>query len=459
MAERVSGSFRDPSGFVFSTGGELYRQVNAVYSAQYDHLMNSGLYQKLVESHRLIPHSEASLDLAQTPAACRIIKPDVVPFVSYPYEWCFSQLKDAALTTLDIQRTALDFGMTLKDASAYNIQFVQGKPVLIDTLSFDIYDEGAPWIPYKQFCQHFLAPLALMSCRDAQLAQLLCVYVDGVPLPLASSLLPLRSRLRLGLLLHIHIHAGSQKRFADTAADAPIARRKVSRQALLGLIDSLQTAVRKLSWNPAGTDWAEYYQGDSYDETGFEHKKRLVADYIRQAAPASVWDLGANTGLFSRIASQQGIPTIAWDVDPGAVELNYREVVTKRETHLLPLVNDLTNPSPAIGWANAERASFMQRGGAELVMALALIHHLAIANNVPLDDIARLLARLGRWLIIEFVPRSDPKVKKLLAFRADIFPDYTPEGFEAAFSQHFAIVRLEAIANSERCLYLMQRKP
>lgn len=455
---RVSGSFRDPSGFVFSVGGKLYRQINLLYKDHYDCLMNSGLYRKLVETNRLIPHTEAGLELARTEAVYRVIKPEIVPFVSYPYEWCFSQLKDAALTTLDIQKMALDFGMTLKDASAYNIQYVQGQALLIDTLSFETYQEGTPWIAYKQFCQHFLAPLALMSYRDVKLAQLLRVYLDGVPLALASALLPARTRLKPGLLIHLHLHAATQKRFADATRDAPIAQRKVSKQALRGLIDSLQSAVKGLQWKPFRTDWAAYYQGDSYDSQGFEHKQQLVEQFIKETAPTSVWDLGANTGVFSRIASAQGIPTVSWDIDPGAVELNYREVVSKCEESLLPLVLDLTNPSPALGWVHEERESFMARGGADMVIALALIHHLAITNNVPLGDIARFLARLCNWLIIEFIPKSDPKAQKLLAFRTDIFSDYTPEGFEAAFERHFTVVHSERIANSERCLYLMKRK-
>jgi len=454
----VPGSFRDPNGFLFFREGSIYRQVNGLYQNHYDHLLKSGLYQSLVDAGLLIAHTEASLNLARSDDAYKIIQPEVVPFISYPYEWSFSQLKAAALATLEIQKRALTFGMSLKDSSAYNIQFMKGKPVLIDTLSFEIYQEGLPWVAYRQFCQHFLAPLALASYRDIRLNQLLRVYIDGIPLDLAASLLPFRSHFKLPLLLHIHLHARSQQHFSDKVVDRDKARGKVSRQSLLGLMDNLESAVKKLQWSPQGTDWADYYQDDSYDSVGIEHKKQLVADFLDEAAPQTVWDLGGNVGLFSRIAADRGIQTISWDMDPGCVDINYRQVVSNGEINLLPLVLDLTNPSPPIGWENRERMSILERGPADTVLALALVHHLAISNNVPLDRIADFLARLCSWLIIEFIPKDDPKVQRLLSTREDIFPNYTRPGFENEFSRLFAIKRSEQIQNSQRTLYLMERR-
>jgi len=454
----VPGSFRDPNGFLFVQEGSIYRQVNGLYQDHYDHLLKSGLYQSLVDAGLLIAHTEASLNLARSGDAYKIIQPEEVPFISYPYEWSFSQLKAAALATLGIQKRALTFGMSLKDSSAYNIQFMKGKPVLIDTLSFEIYQEGLPWVAYRQFCQHFLAPLALISYRDIRLNQLLRVYIDGIPLDLAATLLPFRSRFKLPLLLHIHLHARSQQHFSDKVVDRDKARGKVSRQSLLGLMDHLESAVKKLRWSPQGTDWADYYQDDSYDSVGIEHKKQLVADFLDEAAPQTVWDLGGNVGLFSRIAADRGIQTISWDVDPGCVDINYRQVVSNGETHLLPLVLDLTNPSPAIGWENRERMSILERGPADTVLALALVHHLAISNNVPLDKIADFLAKLCSWLIIEFVPKTDPKVQRLLSTREDIFPSYTRQSFENELGRLFVIKRSEQIRNSKRILYLLERR-
>lgn len=452
----LGASFRDPSGFLFTRDGMLYRQVNQTYAADYDRLITSGLYDKLVEAGRLVPHLESDLEPA-APNAYKILRPERVPFISYPYEWSFGQLKDAALATLSIQKRALKFGMSLKDASAYNIQFYKGRAALIDTLSFETYKPGEPWVAYRQFCQHFLAPLALMATRDVRLGQLLRVYIDGVPLDLASRLLPARTRWNLGISAHIHIHANAQKKYADASLAEARRGRTMSQEALLGLIESLQGTVRKLEWKPAGTEWGEYYDHTNYTDAAFEHKKQLVAEWAARVKPRLVWDLGANTGVFARQASGPETYAVAWDIDPAAVEQNWRRVRQEKEQNLLPLILDLTNPSPAIGWDNRERESFGQRGPADLVLALALIHHLAISNNLPFERIAESLAGWGEWLVIEFVPKSDSQVQKLLRSREDIFPDYTRQGFEAAFGRFFKVVESFPLRESERWLYLLRK--
>jgi len=414
--------------------------------------MDSGLYEKLVKAGLLIPHVEVETSFDSE--AFKVIQPERVPFISYPYEWSFSQLKDAALATLNIQKRAMKNDMSLKDASAYNIQFVNGKPTLIDTLSFEIYKEGEPWIAYKQFCQHFLAPLTLMAHCDIRLSQLLRVYIDGVPLDLASKLLPLKTRLNFGMLAHIHIHAGAQKKYSDKA----VAPRKggMSRQALIGLIESLESAIKKLTWKPTGTEWGDYYDATNYSDSAFEHKRNLVKAWAAEKSPKLVWDLGGNTGVFSREAASSGAFVVSFDIDPAAVEQNYRTVKTKKESNILPLILDLTNPSPALGWNHSERDSFGERGPADMVLALAVIHHLAISNNVPLPQLAEFFAARCKWLAVEFVPKSDSQVKRLLASREDIFPNYTREGFEAAFSARFAIRKSENVRDSERILYLLE---
>ncbi len=457
ISQRVSASFRDPSGFLFYQDGVLYRQINRSYCNDYEHLIRSGLYNDLVGSCLLIPHEEVNIEPVEPLQVYKVIRPEPVAFVSYPYEWSFSQLKDAALTTLAIQKRALAFGMSLKDASAYNIQFHRGQPVLIDTLSFETYQEGKPWIAYRQFCQHFLAPLALMAYRDIHLSQLLRVYIDGLPLDLTSRLLPLRTRLSLPLFVHIHLHAMAQRRYANTPMNQTrLPTRHISRAAFLGLIDSLESAIRRLHWKPVGTEWVEYYTTTNYLPEAMQHKQELVCEFLDRIQPYSVWDLGANTGLFSRLASRRGILTLAFDSDPGAVERNYLRCVAEGETNLLPLVLDLTNPSPSIGWHNQERMSWLDRAPADAVLALAVIHHLAIANNIPLGQLAKFFSQLGHWLIIEFVPKSDSQVQRLLAAREDIFPEYTQADFEYAFHRFFISHAAERIRGSERILYLME---
>jgi len=450
---QVESSFRDPSGQLFTLDGVLYRQVNHIYQEQYLRLIESGLYQSLVDEGMLIPHQEVDIVPLDPTAGWKVIRPERVDFISYPYEWCFSQLKDAALLTLEIQKRALEHGLSLKDSSVYNIQFYHGKPVLIDTLSFEIYPEGQPWVAYRQFCQHFLAPLSLMAHKDVRLSQLLRVYIDGIPLDLASRLLPWRTRLSWSTQVHIHLHAASQQRYASSTLPSD---RRMGKTALLGWIDSLETAVRSLSWSPRGTAWGDYYKETNYTAAGLEHKKTLVAEYLGHIQPNRVWDLGANTGLFSRIASQIGANTIAFDIDPGAVELNYQECRKSGESNLLPLLLDLTNPTSGIGWGNQERLSLGARGPVDAVMALALVHHLAIANNVPLERLAAYLQGLGRWLVIEFVPKGDSQVQRLLTSRQDIFTEYTQAHFEQVFAGCYTIHRAEAIRDSERSLYLME---
>jgi hypothetical protein len=453
---QLSASFRDPSGFLFKREGVLYRQVNRRYENEYTRLMESGLYEKLIKAKLLIPHVEADSVEAEHGDCFKVIQPEHVPFISYPYEWSFGQLKDAALATLSIQKRALKLDMSLKDASAYNIQFVRGKATLIDTLSFELYKEGQPWVAYRQFCQHFLAPLALMALKDVRLSQLLRVYIDGIPLDLASELLPWRTHLNFGLMTHIHLHAGAQKKYAGEEVKSRGG--SMSKQAMTGLIESLETTVKKLDWKPGGTEWGNYYDITNYSDAAFEHKKELVSEWTRRTQPSIVWDLGANNGVFSRVAAEsQAAPMVlSWDIDPAAVEQNYRQVKTEKNERVLPLLLDLTNPSPAIGWANSERDSFGGRGPADLTLALAVIHHLAISNNVPLSQLADFFAGAGKWLVIEFVPKSDSQVKKLLASREDIFPSYTREGFEAAFSQRFKVHEAVSVRESERVLYLME---
>jgi hypothetical protein len=455
---RDAGSFRDPAGFVFHRDGILLRQVNLAYAESFDRLISSGLYQALAGRRLLVSHEEVPVDRALTGDAYKVLQPEVVPFISYPYEWTFGQLKAAALLTLEVQKVALEHGMVLRDASAYNVQFFGSAPRFIDTLSFERYAVDAPWAAYRQFCQHFLAPLALMSLTDVRLGQLLRSFIDGIPLDLAAALLPKRSLLSPGLLMHVHLHSRSQRRYGDSPGKAREAR--VSAAALRGILASLQSAVNGLTWRPGGTEWADYYSDTNYDSDAFERKRRVVAEYLEMAGGRRVWDLGANRGVFSRLASGNAEYTVAFDLDPGAVEHNYREGVRLGERSLLPLLMDLTNPSPGLGWEGAERSPLVARGPADVVMALALVHHLAIGNNVPLTRIAELFSRLGTTLIIEFVPKEDSQVKRLLAARKDVFPDYSQAGFEDAFRCVFATIATTPLAGTHRTLYLMRvREP
>ena len=459
--ERVGASFRDPSGFVYEADGRLYRQVHRSYERHYDALISSGLYDTLVAKDMLVRHVEVQAGSERGDDAARVLMPDRIPYVSYPYEWCFSQLKDAALLTLEMQALSLGRGMTLKDASAFNVQFVGSRPVFIDTLSFEQYVEGAPWVAYRQFCQHFLAPLALMSCVDSRMAHLWRSYLDGIPLDFASRLLPARTRLRPGLLLHIHAHARSQRRHEDDARHAPrVEVRSLPKTRLLAFVDSLRRTVAGLQPRRESTEWGDYYQATSYSSEAMAVKEDTVTRLVEAFADRSdvIHDVGANTGRFSRLLAQGGRYVVSHDIDPAAVERNYIHNKSHHIDSVLPLLLDVANPSPSIGWALEERTSTIERVSRGTVVALALVHHLAIANNVPLPHLAQFFATIANALVVEFVPKEDPQVQRLLATRPDIFPDYSRDGFERAFSLHFAILAAEDLPGVPRTLFAMQRR-
>jgi len=465
----ISSSFRDPSGFVFQHAGVIYRQVNDCAAETFEKFTEGGLYQALVEKGYLVRHEDVTDSEVPRGSAChRLLRPVAVPYISYPYEWCFSQLKDAALLTLRIQAVAIKYGFSLKDASAYNVQFLDGKPIFIDTLSFECYVEGEPWVAYRQFCQHFLAPLALSSLVDPRLGRLSMTHIDGIPLDLACRLLPFKSRLSVGLQTHIHLHAKFQSSYADMAGESSgrprrtkNSRGRISKSGLHAILESLATTVNRLKRSRGITEWANYYSETNYTDNSTKAKHDLVKEFL--AIPGqefnTIHDLGANSGEFSRIAAPFAKLVVSQDIDPVAVESNYQLLKEKGSPrNVLPLLQDLTAPAPGIGWANTERDSFVQRGRSDLVLALALIHHLCIGNNVPLVNVSQLLAALGKWLIIEFVPKSDSQVVRMLSTRKDVFPDYTREGFETSFENDFVLNRVERVEGSERLLYIMKRR-
>ena len=225
-----------------------------------------------------------------------------------------------------------------------------------------------------------------------------------------------------------------------------------------GLVDSLRRTVLSLAWEPDRTDWARYPEFHNYSEASMQQKLAGTEKFLDGVVPRSLWDLGANTGQFSRLASGRGISTLAFDFDPGAVELNYRQVRQAHDPNLLPLLLDLTNPSPGQGWAQLERESLVDRGPADALFALALTHHLAISNNVPLALLADFLLRLAKSLLIEFVPKADPQVQRLLAGRTDIFDDYSSDGFEAAFRTQCVIRERLPVGDSGRTLYWLESR-
>lgn len=449
-------SFRDNSGFIFKNNNVVFRQVNYVYKAHYDHLMQSGLYQELTSKFLLVTHQEQPLHHFETNKdAYKILEPFPIDFISYPYSWSFSMLKDAALLTLQIQTIALKYKMVLKDANAFNIQFVGSQPILIDTLSFEVFKEGVPWIGYRQFCQHFLAPLALMVYTDISLSKLSIIHLDGIPLALAAKLLPFNCRFKLGIAVHLLLHAKmTQKHSAKKVA---LTNNKFTNNYFEALTVNLSDTISSLKWAPTGTEWGEYYD-KAVSKAYFIEKEKIIRKYYLQLNANKVLDLGSNDGTFSKIAKEYSSNVFSFDIDPACVEKNYLMLKADKNRAILPLMLDITNPEPGIGWMNQERSAILKRINVDTVMALAIIHHLAISNNLPLDLLSHFFYSLsGKNLIIEFVPKTDEKVQILLRNREDIFPDYTLENFIKTFSNHFKVIAQTPVLPTERVLFLLEK--
>lgn len=440
-------SFRDPDGFVFYKDNCVYRQINASYFPIYYQLKKDKVVESLQKERLLIKHEETYSDDNKI-----IIKPEAIPFISYPYEWSFSQLKDAALLTLKLQKSLINSGFSLKDASAYNVQFIGYEPIFIDTLSIEFYKEE-PWVAFGQFCKHFLYPLMLMSKVDLRLNNLFKLWINGIPADIVDELLPFNKYFSLTYWFYIKLLNRAQAKHQS-------ARKKISahlsKNQLIKLLDGLTNAIKNLKPKGKSTEWGDYYNFTNYTEEAFAEKKKIVKAFIDEVNPKMVWDLGANNGYFSRLASEENIPTLAFDIDPIAVEKNYRSSKYNKENFLLPLLLDLTNPSSNIGWGNNERVVIERRGQADLCMALALVHHLAIGNNVPFIKIAEFFSKLCNNLIVEFIPKEDSKVQELLLNRKDVFSDYTQENFEKSFSKYFSIQKSIRIEKSLRTLYLLR---
>ena len=450
---RLPSSYRDPSGFIFEKDGVLYRQVNKIFKNDFDLFINSGCYEDLVKKNLLISHEVILQNLTSSDLWYTTLRPKRIKFTSYPYEWSFNMLKDAALLTLQLTKEAIRFGLILKDATPYNIQWHDGKLIFIDTLSFEKYNEEEPWIAYRQFCENFLSSLLLMHYSKNSLQQLLLSFPDGIPLAITKSLLPWRSKFSLHIYLHIYLHAtiAARKKTDDR-------KTKFSKQKFLNLISSLEILVNKLKMPSQETAWSGYYEEALERDDYLEQKKKIINVWLEQLPNVkTAADLGANEGEFSKLLAAKNIETIATDFDPYCINRLYLGIKENAEKNIQPLIIDLANPTPAIGLMNEERASFLHRTKVNLALALALVHHLAIGKNIPLHRIAKLFSEMADELIIEFIPKTDPKVQLMLKQKKDIYDNYTIEVFEKEMGSYFLTGQKQTIAGTNRVLYLMKR--
>lgn len=455
------GSFRDPSGFVFEEEGRIYRSINESYRPHFEKMIQSDLYRHLVEKRRLLPFQESSKTIED---AWKTVEVEKLPFISYPYEWSFHQLKDAAILTLQVHLESLKHGMSLKDASAYNVQFFKGKPIFIDLLSFETYVEGTPWIAYRQYISHFLGPLLLMSYTDIRHGMLLTNYLDGLPIDYVAANLPWRTRFKPSIFINIHLHAKLLKKHESTKG------RNAERQtennvkpmplkSQINMIEGLLEMTKAVKSPMLSTEWGDYYNDTNYDDASFQEKGRIIESICERVRPKIACDLGANLGEFSRVFAKHAQHVLSPDIDPVAVDRNYRLVQKNKETNIFPFLQNLCNPSPGIGWMNEERSPFLERARCDLAAGLAVIHHLCIGNNLPLEHVARMFHTLAPNAILEFVPKEDSQVQRLLSSREDIFPDYDLEHCQKAFELYYGKCEAFPIAGTCRTiLFLSERR-
>jgi len=389
-----------------------------------------------------------------------VLKHERIPFISYPYEWSFGMLKDAGLLQLELLLEALKEDLILKDSSAFNVQWRGSAPAFIDITSFEKLAPGEPWIGYRQFCQLFLYPLLLQAYKDVPFQLWLRGSLDGIQSEQLVRLMSARDFLRPGVFTHVFMQARMQSRFGNSQRDVKTDLRKAgfSKQLIVSNVKRIQKLIRGLKWEPVKSVWADYAVTNTYSQEEHERKAAFVREVVHSRFWELTWDLGCNTGVFSRIAAENARYVVALDADQLAVERLFQELKAEGMKTILPLLNNLADPSPNLGWRGLERKSLANRGKPELVLCLALIHHLVISANIPLGEFVEWLASLGADLVIEFITKEDAMVQTLLRNKEDIYSDYNKEYFEECLSKAFDVVRHERLDSGTRIMYYAKTK-
>jgi hypothetical protein len=367
-----------------------------------------------------------------------------VPFLSYPYEWPFSMLKDAALLQLELSRRALRADLALKDASPYNVQWRGARPVFIDVGSFERLRADEPWAGYRQFCMLFLYPLMLQAYKDLPYHAALRGSLDGIPPHDARALLA-GERFRKGVLSNVLAHARLESRYAGAEGrevKRDLRRAGFNRELLAANFAKLEKLVARLEWKAGETAWTGYGEDNTYDDAAAARKAHFVRAAAARRRVGLAWDVGGNDGRYALIAAEAADLVVALDADHATVDALYRRLRDEEREDILPLVMSVTDPSPDIGWRGRERASLERRGTPELVLCLAIVHHVCITGNVPVREFLDWLRSLDAALVIEFPDRADPMVQRLLSGKREgSNPDYKKALFERALEERFAIER------------------
>lgn len=456
------GSFRDPESRVFYSNGRVLRALSERALADWNELSSSGLYDRLHAEGRLVgtellQDSGWQVDASSAPLedCAGVLAHEAIPFVSYPYEWPFAMLRDAALLQLDLELAAIESGMALKDATPYNVQFRGAAPVFVDLSSFERLREGRPWIGYRQFCMQFLYSLFLRAYRGAPYQPWLRGSIEGISPDDCRRLLSSRDRLRRGVFTHVYLHSKLERRHAqDRDVKSELREAGFSTELVRANVRKVRKVVERLSWTPPRTAWTEYGSVNEYDDQDVERKSRFVADAAREHPGRLVWDLGCNDGRYSRVAAEHAGYVVAIDSDEALVDRLYRELSEEGDRSILPLTMNLGDPSPGLGWRGSERKALTERARPELTLCLALLHHVSITGNVPVADFVRWLAELGSSAVIEFVTPEDPMAELLLSRKeAGMHADYDRAFFERRLEESFQVARTESLCEGRRLLY------
>ncbi len=462
-AEREPGSFRDRNGTVFYRDGRVFRSLSPRAFANWRQLAKAPFFEARRAEGTIVDTRLADpAGLAGMPEAAGILEHARVPFVSYPYEWTFGMLKDAALLQLDLLKDALEEGMILKDSTPYNIQWQGARPVFIDIPSFEPLAPGQAWVGYRQFCELYLYPLMLRAYKDVDYRPWLRGRIDGIPAEEMRGLMSARDMLRPGVLLHVAAQSALQRRYSGNGTRdvrGSLAQAGFDKSLIEANVAKLSRLVSGLSPPSGRSAWSGYETNHSYAPEEAEQK----ADFVRRAAASGhwrlAWDLGCNTGTYSRIAAKHSDCVVAMDGDWRAVETLYQRQRADGSDAILPLVVNLADASPGQGWQGRERKSLADRGRPDLTLCLALIHHVVISANIPLAEFLGWLADLDTAVVIEFVDRDDEMVKTLLANREDQYDDYRPDVFRALLESRFRIEDEASLKGGKRHIYFARPRP
>lgn len=455
---KESSSFRDNFGSVYHSNGSILRTVNQIAEKNFDNLKKKNVFKQSIDKGFLIDFKE--LEKNQYPETLKkynvILKAKKISFISYPYEWSFDQLKDAALHHIKFQIFLLELNCVLRDSSAFNIQFFEGKPIFIDIMSLKEYEEGEYWSGYKQFCENFLNPLLIGDLKNIEHNNLIRSSIEGLDTILLNKILNIKNKISLNVFTHVVL----QSKFLEQDIKNPKATRekknklkKFKKSSYVFMLNQLKIWISKLDLKKNQSTWGKYENCNTYTEKSLSEKEKIVSQFVEKTQPNKLIDLGCNNGQFSKIAIANGAKEVVGiDFDINAISNTYK-ISKKDNLNLLPLYIDLSNPSPNQGWRQLERLGFKERFKCDAVIALAIEHHLIIGKNVPINEFIEWIVDFGKFGLLEFIPKEDETIRDMLSTKEDIYLDYSEENFEKELLKKTKIINKFKLLDSQRILY------